>query len=267
MLGGIIAGALSGGAKAVSEVGDYGMQQQAKIDYAKAITDMQTEKELLIDATRRDRDVADIGRRTDATARADAAAAPIRAAGVVAGEVAGIDAATAAGLPQKKANLARADFEANKGLATDKAKEEGKNAAAGQKAKTDVPGFLDSLAKEDMAKSAGERSVANISANAPKVTQLADGTFGVVTGGKLTSYLTDPQTGERLKGTRDLDARTKAMVDALLLDAKTELDPDVRKGIVDQAITLLNGGQPRAGANASNQKPGGPWAKYATPQK
>jgi len=259
-LGGIIAGAMSGAAKGFGEVADYQIQQQQKIDYAKMVSDMQAEKELLIDQTKRDRDVTDIGRKTLATANAEADAAPIRAKGVVAGEVAGIDAANTAGLPGKKAAFARTEFEANKPLEADKATEAGKNEGKKQTAKTNVPGFLQSLEREDMAKSAGERSVANISANAPKVTQLADGTFGVVTGGKLTSYLTDPETGEKLKGAKDLDSRTKAMVDALLLDAKATLDPDERKAIVDQAITLLNGGQAPSRDNSA-QRPG-PWNNY-----
>lgn len=281
MLGGLIAGALTGAAKGVGEASDVMLGQQNKLDLAKAMSDMEEQKLIRLDENKRGKDIDDIGRKATATA----AAAPIVARGAVAGQVATETETANSGLPAlqatnkvasqvadltatKNANLdqLRADADADrlkaiadatvkKGvpaaqaavtaatLAADQPNEitKAKNAATAKVAQVKVPGFLDAIAMEDVAKAAGQRSVANIAANAPKVSALADGTFAVVTGGKVTSYLTDPDTKERIKGPKDLDSRTTAMVNALLLDAKSDLDPDSRKQTVRQAIDLIQG--------------------------
>ncbi len=105
---------------------------------------------------------------------------------------------------------------------------------------------------EDMAKSAGERSVAGISAASrrdeimkPSITQAADGTYYTAvydpTSKSMTTAVLNGPDGKPLKGTRDLDARTKAMVEALLLGARGEIDPDARNKAVQDAIKLLEG--------------------------
>lgn len=251
---GLIAGALTGAAKGVGEIAQMGIEKQNKIDLAQAFADIDQQKQLRIDEVTRGRNIEDIGRK----AEADAAAAPIVAKGKVAGQVAELQAQKTSGVAQLQAELDRAKFDASKSLERDKAVATNENAAAGQVAKTKVPGYLQSLEKEDYAKSAGERSVAGISAtaaaNAPKITALADGSMAVVTGGKITSYLTDPKTGEKVYGPKDLDSRTSAMVNALLLDAKTDLDPESRRATVEQAISILQGA--KANANAPTAKPG-----------
>lgn len=281
MLGGLIAGALTGAAKGIGEASDVMLAQQNKLDLAKAMSDMEEEKLLRMDDVKRGRDISGIGK----TAQATADAAPIVAIGNVAGQVATEEAVTSSDLLKKQANnkvagqvanlnatktagvdkmmadaeaekeLAILDAKINKGVpqkqatlktATLKADEpnviqESTVTAKAKVAQVKVPGFLDAIAKEDVAKSAGNRSVANITANAPKISALADGTFAVTQGGKVTSYLTDPVTKEKIKGPKDLDSRTTAMVNALLLDAKADLDPDSRKETVRQAIDLIRG--------------------------
>lgn len=281
MLGGLIAGALSGAAKGVNEASDVMLAQQNKIDLAKAMSDMEEEKLLRVDDVKRGRDIDTIGK----TATATAAAAPIVAKGNVAGQVATETETANSGLPALQANnkvaakvadlkatktagidqmmadaeaekeAAILDAKINKGIpqkqaalktATLKADEpnviqEATGTAKAKTAQIKVPGFLDAIAKEEVAKAAGQRSVANVTANAPKISALADGTFAVTQGGKVTSYLTDPDSKEKIKGSKDLDSRTTAMVNALLLDAKSDLDPDSRKQTVQQAIALIQG--------------------------
>ena len=250
MLGGLIAGALKGASEGYGVVAKGELENQQKLDYAQKILEMQTEKDLRVDEIKRDRDIKDIGRKTEATATAEAAAAPIKAKGEVAGKVAGLEAATAAGLPEAQGKYKLAEVNAAAPAAEAEARVQGKVEAVKQTTKTQMPGFLESLSKEDFAKSAGERSVAGIgaraAASAPKIMPLGDGTMAVVEGGKITSYLTDPKTGEKIMGPKDLDQRTTKMVDALLLSAKSDLDPDSRAATVNEAISLLKGG-PGAG--------------------
>lgn len=99
MLGGIIAGALAGGAKGVSDVAGTMLEKENKLDLAREMSKMDEEKSLRIDDITRTRNIEGIGR----TAEATAAAAPIAARGVVAGRVAGLKAATDANLPKLEA--------------------------------------------------------------------------------------------------------------------------------------------------------------------
>ena len=241
MLGGLIGNVLKSGGEGVGNVAMMEYGQQKKLDYAKAISDMEEEKLLRVDEVKRTRDVRDIGLRTAAEADARLVNAPKVGQAVVAEETGKIDAATAAGLPQKKAALRTAELEANKVNVAEEARQAGQAEGTKQTAKTSVKGYLESIGLEDLAKSSGERSVAAVTANAPKIQQAADGRFIVVQGGKATGVLKDPATGEPLMGAKDLDQRTLKMVDALLTGAKGELDPQARKDAVDQAIDLLKG--------------------------
>ena len=121
--GGLIAGALSGAAKGVGEVADIQIAQQQKIDYAKMLSDMQAEKELLIagkkrewtnedDQMRRDRDVADIGPTTAAKANAALAAAPTLGRATAAQTTAQMDAEDAANVPGRVRDRKTADVKA-----------------------------------------------------------------------------------------------------------------------------------------------------------
>ena len=260
-LGGLLGNVMKAGAEGVGNVAMMEYGQQKKLDYAKAISDMEEQKLLRIDEVKRDRDITDIGRRTGAEADARLAAAPKVGQAAVAEEVSKVDAATTAGLPEKKAALRGAELRANAPNVAEEGRQKGAAAGAEQVAKTGTAGYMKSIELEDIAKSAGERSVANASAaataNAPKIQQLGDGRFVVVQGGKTTGFLKDPVTGEPLTGPKDLDQRTLKMVDALLTGAKGELDPEARKDAVNQALDLLKGSNktaaPKEGDTATSK--------------
>lgn len=281
MLGGIIAGALKGASDAYGDYAKGEVEKQQKIDFQQRILEMQQEKELLADKIKRDRDIEDVGRRAEADAaaaptrargeaaaapiraegeaaaapiraRGDADAAPIRAQGEVAGAVARLDAASAAGLPQKEGDYALSQVNAKAPAIKQEAKLKGEAEATGQVAKTSTDGYIKSITLEDIAKSSGERSVAGINqqtqreaASKPSITQAADGTYYTAVWDPKaktmsTAVLNGPD-GKPLKGTKDLDARTKALVDAKLVDLRTEYDPDRKKELITEINTLLAG--------------------------
>jgi hypothetical protein len=254
MLGGIIAGALKGASDSYGEYSKSQLDQRQKIDLQQRLLDMAEEKERRISEFKEDQRVSGIGR----TAEAEAKAAPIKVKGEVAAELAKLDESGKAGLPEAQGKYVMRQLDAKAPAIEKEALIKSKAEASGQVAKTSVAGYVDSIAKEDYAKSAGERSVAGISqqtqreaSSKPNITQAADGTYYVgVWDSKSktmsTSVLTDPK-GEPLKGTRDLDARTKAMVDAKLIDARAELDPDSRKAIIAEVTELLGGSKGGAG--------------------
>jgi len=99
MLGGLIAGALTGAAKGVGEASDVMLGQQNKLDLAKAMSDMEEQKLLRLDENKRRSDIDDIGKKATATA----AAAPIVARGAVGGQVATEDEIASSGLAVKQA--------------------------------------------------------------------------------------------------------------------------------------------------------------------
>lgn len=257
MLGGLIGSVLKSGGEGVGNVAMMEYGQQKKLDYAKAISDMEEEKLLRVDEVKRTRDVRDIGLRTAAEAQARLQNAPTLGQAAVAEEVSKVDAATNSQLPQKKAALRTEELKANAPNVAEEGRQKGAAAGAEQVAKTSTPGYVKSIEIEDLAKSAGERSVAGITANAPKIQQAADGRFIVVQGGKTTGVLKDPATGEPLMGPKDLDQRTLKMVDALLTGAKGELDPEARKDAVNQALDLLKGSNktaaPKEGDTATSK--------------
>lgn len=262
MLGGLIAGALKGGADAMGDVAKMEYQGQQKMDYAKQLSDMEEQKLLRIDEAKRNRDITDIGRK----ATAEAAAAPIIAKGQVGGQVAGAQATLDSNLPELKANVASKEFEANRLLESKKATEAGKNEATKQTSKTSNPDYIKSITLEDYAKSAGERSVAGISAGVqrealskPSIQQDTEGNYYASTWDPKTKKLTSDALlgpdGKQLKGPKDLDQRTSALANAMLADLKTELDPDIRKNTIAGIKTLLTTGK-APGGETSQYKDG-----------
>lgn len=190
-IGGLIAGALGGAAKGYTDYSESELKKQQAVDLRKQIMQMEEEKDLRVDEIRRNRDIDDIGRRTSATARAEADAAPVRARGVVAGELAGlearrtaglsrlqaeekvrsqiedIDAATSANLPGRKADYDRASFDAGKTLARDRANFEGEVEGTRYASKVNAPGYetarvKDTRAGESLA-SIAQANLANLS--------------------------------------------------------------------------------------------------------
>ena len=79
MLGGLIAGAIGGAADAVHGIAEGQIADKRKVDLTQAMAEIESEKALMLDKIKRDRDVEDIGR----NASARAAAAPIEAVGTV----------------------------------------------------------------------------------------------------------------------------------------------------------------------------------------
>lgn len=266
---GLLSAALKGAGEGYSTYAKGELENQQKVDYQKQILAMQEEKDLRIDEIRRTRDVADIGRKATAEANAKVATAPINARAEVAGKVATLDEEQNAGLYKRQgdANLARVEAETPALIAGARAK--GQAEGAGQIAKTAVPGYKESIELEDLAKSAGERSVANINRSAqrdatmkPTIQQDANGqyyaiTYDPATKGTTTKAILGPD-GQPLKGPKDLDARTKSMVDALLTQARGEIDPEARKASVDQALLLLQGGPAPAGKAGAASAAGAP---------
>ena len=252
-IGGLIAGALKGAGEGYTAVAKGELENQQKVDYAKQILEMQQQKELLIDEVKRGRDIRDIGLRTAATASADAAAAPVVAKGRVAGEAAGTQAALESNLPQLKAKVAKADFDANRDLNTDKATQAGKDAAAGQVAKTGTPGYLDSVSRENLANGATQLKAAEIGA-APHWAQLSKPSIQADSEGNYYTISWDPKTnkvasaqittadGKPLKGMKDLDTRTKVLAESFLVEAKDPLtDPERRERALQTVRDLLSG--------------------------
>ena len=74
---GLIAGALGGAAEGYGQAANMEMKKQSELDLKKQLMDAQAEKELAVDAVRRQRDIADIGSRTMAGANANREVAPI----------------------------------------------------------------------------------------------------------------------------------------------------------------------------------------------
>jgi len=128
--------------KAISNAGQDIADRGFKLDLMR----LDEEKALRLDQIKRDRDVADIPRKAEATAAAapiiaagDAAAAPIRAAGeALAAPI------KARGIAEATPILAQAEADAAPIKATGEAK--------GQIAKTSTPGYLDSVKTETSAK-------------------------------------------------------------------------------------------------------------------
>lgn len=165
MLGGIIAGALAGGAKGVSDVAGTMLEKENKLDLAREMSKMDEEKSLRIDDITRARNIEGIGR----TAVATAAAAPIAAKGVVAGRVATAESIKESGVQ---------DLEAENKVAGD---------VAGVKARTDSgitalladeearkeKAIADALVSNNVAGSKAAVTAATLKANKPNVIEQA----------------------------------------------------------------------------------------------
>jgi hypothetical protein len=131
---GLISGVLGGAAKGYGEYAGSELKKQQELDLRQQLLEAETEKKLRIDEIKRTRDIEDIGRRHEA----EAAAAPIAAKGRVAGEVAALEAADAAGLPEKKAAYKGRELEAGR----DNVKLQSRIEAEGEVEKTSTPGYL-----------------------------------------------------------------------------------------------------------------------------
>lgn len=147
-LAGLISGVMGGAARGYTQMAEGELKKQQELDLRKQLMEAETEKQLRIDEIKRNRDIADIPRKAEATAAAapvlaegEAAAAPIKARG------------EAAAAP------IRAEGEA--AAAPIKARGE----AQGQIAKTSTPGYLGSVAKEAGAKESSATKAAAAVAN------------------------------------------------------------------------------------------------------
>jgi hypothetical protein len=113
-LAGLIAGALGGAAKGYTEVAETNFKKSAELDLKKQLMEAEADKKLAIDAITRQRDISDIGGRTQATAEANLAAAPVNAQTELAkGEAAARNRTTLAPLT---AEAAMAEYKAGKPL-------------------------------------------------------------------------------------------------------------------------------------------------------
>lgn len=99
--GGLIAGALKGGADAYGQVAKTEYESGKKLDLAKQMSDMEEQKQLRIDEITRNRNLADVPR----MAQAKADAAPIEARGAVAGRVATATALKDSNVPALEAGV------------------------------------------------------------------------------------------------------------------------------------------------------------------
>ncbi len=113
-LAGLIAGALGGAAKGYTEVAETNLKKSAELDLKKQLMEAEADKKLAIDAITRQRDISDIGSRTQATAQANLDVAPISAqTDLVKGEAAARNRTTLAPLT---AEAAMAEYKAGKPL-------------------------------------------------------------------------------------------------------------------------------------------------------
>lgn len=151
-LAGLISGVMGGAAKGYTDVAQGELKKQQELDFRKELMAAEEQKMLRIDEIKRNRDVADIGRRTTAEADARLATAGTNARADVAAKVATFDAADAAGLPAKEAGYKGKQLAANAPNVEIEARQRGTAAATEQTARTDAPGYLASVAKETSAK-------------------------------------------------------------------------------------------------------------------
>lgn len=110
--GGLISGALRGGADALGTVAKTEYESGKKLDLAKQMSDMEEQKQLRIDEITRGRNIADVGR----LAQANADAAPIKAKGDVAARLATANAVKDSGLPAIEAGIEEQAYDAKGGL-------------------------------------------------------------------------------------------------------------------------------------------------------
>lgn len=246
-LGGLIAGALGGAAKGYTEVAETNFKKSAELDLKKQLMEAEADKRLAIDAITRQRDIADIGGRTQATANANLAAAPTVGQTAVASKVAEATAIKGSGLPQLQAENTAAELAANKGNVVEKAKQAGEAEGAGSVAKINTPGYLKAVtanARAGHIESAGSLAtagLANFELNQKKT---------VAELNKSLSNETDPTKREEIsQKIKDLSGgSTKSFSDVVALgngyvnmagklrtQAKDEADETVRGNMNAQA--------------------------------
>lgn len=180
--------------KAISNAGQDIADRGFKLDLMR----LEEEKALRLDQIKRDRDIADIPRKAEATAAAapilaagEAAAAPVRAAG------------EALAAPIKARGVAEAAPILAEGEAA-AAPIKAKGDAAGQIAKTETPGYLDSLKKETSAKESSAT--------------------------KAAAAASEFELGQKKKLVRILE------------DLERETDP-AKKAVLEERFKLLSGGK------------------------
>ncbi len=100
---GLIAAALGGAGKALATVGEMEAKKQNEAKLRKELMAAESEERLRIDEITRKRDIEGIGLKTEATAKANLAAAPIVGQTAVATETATLDAAKTNKLDEKRA--------------------------------------------------------------------------------------------------------------------------------------------------------------------
>jgi hypothetical protein len=194
MLAGLIgaaAGGLKGAADAYSMGAKSEFDKQQKIDLNQELLNMEEEKALRVDKVLRSRNLEDVGN----LATANAAAAPIVARGVVAGQVAGADALrtsglpalqaqnkaaafnaeAVAGVPAAEANLKAAQLVANKPNVTEAASQTGSANATQFNAEVGAPGYLANKTKltaaTEQSGSKAQAALANFTLTNAKVLQ------------------------------------------------------------------------------------------------
>lgn len=283
--GGLIAGALKGAAEGTAQYAQTGMKQSAELDMRKELLAVEAEKKLAIDEITRGRDIRDIGVKTAATATAEAAAAPVRAAGVVAGDIAKVNAATAGGLADKNAAFRAAELKANANNVTTEAEQKAAGETAGLLAKVKTPGYLDAVAKN--AKAGQVESAGSLATAALANFELGNKKNVVALQTQLSKE-TDPVKRETLQTQiRDLSGgSTKSYSDVVALgngyvnmagklrsQAKDEFNAEAKASLNSQAEQYeqaansvfssvsekrlgVGGGAPKPGATGSPYKDG-----------
>lgn len=262
---GLISGVMGGAAKGFSDVSELEMKKQSELDMRKQLMEAETEKQLRIDEIKRDRDIADIGRRTDAETSAYVKSAPLKA----------------------KADADVAPIKA-KGEA-DAAPIKAKGEANAQVVKTDTPGYLKSVKSEATAKhveSAGSVAQADLAryqlANLRAVSDLRtklSNTSDPAERESLTQQIGD-LSGNSSKSYADMVTAAEGyrkLAQGLRKDLEMVTDPDERKSITDRAnyyeteadsILQSTKGKRLGSANAKPdsvvRKPAAaaPWTKY-----
>jgi len=171
----------------------------------------------------------------------------------VAGASSKLDAASAAGLPGKEAAYERTKYDASRPLAKDKVVDTATDAASATVAAGQTPGYYNALKSKSLAENAAHIQVAGAQlsqaltlAQKPDIVTDADGNILMRSWNPKTNNVTTQpligSDGKPMKGPKDLDERTKLMANALLVDAKAELDPEKRTAMAMQVVDLLKNG-------------------------
>lgn len=251
-LGGLIASALGGGARGYTEAARGELKNQQELNLRALLAEVEKDKQLAIDAIRRERDIADIGTRADAETAANTRNAVPRAVSAanaaVAGQVAGLNAASAANLPQLQAAADQAKYDASKPLAERQARDKVTLDTQLTIDQVKTPGFLDAIkekAKAGHIESSGslaqaalanyklgqERSLGTLRDQLSKTTD-------EVKRAELTQRINDLSGSTSGRSFGDVVAMANgyvSMAGKLRTAAKDELDPGEKQRLTDQA--------------------------------